>query len=176
MLIRKIKSIGCWDPAKIKEKINRDDATTPGDAIADLKTDHNSLSVWYTPDLDEKNVLPVIAAIAASRDSIQKVTYVVLDEDRLTELEIKPKQVEGLAPGIEDESILSRHYDLINIDYKRLGLLATYIQDLVDAKTGKTVSDKRLMNYINEMIEKGKINKDNLKAGIKQSLESDDKK
>ena len=58
MLIRKIKSIGCWDPVKIKEKINRDDATTPGDAIADLKTDHNCLSVWYTPDLDEQNVLP----------------------------------------------------------------------------------------------------------------------
>ena len=176
MLIRKIKSIGCWDPNTFKKKIHRDDATTPGDAIADLKTDQNGLSVWFTPDLDDKNIYPVIAAIAINRDTIQKVTYVVLDEKRLQSLGIEHKQISGIAPGIVDEDILNRHFDLIDIDYKRLGLLADYIQELITNKAGKTINDKQLEEYINQMIENDQINVDNLKVGIKNSLEKDGNK
>lgn len=176
MLIRKIKSIGCWDPKTFKDKIHRDDATTPGDAIADLKTDQNGLSVWFTPDLEDEHIYPVIAAIATNRDSIQKVTYVVLDEEKLHTLGIEHEQIPGVAPGIIDSQILNRHFDLIDIDYKRLGLLAEYIQDLIKKKRGKTINEKQLGKYINQMIENKQINVDNLKVGIKNSLGKDGNK
>lgn len=171
MLIRKIKSIGCWDPKTFKDKIHRDDVTTPGDAIADLKTDQNGLSVWFTPDLEDENIYPVIAAIAINRDSIQKVTYVVLEEEKLHSLGIEHKQIPGVAPGIADSEILNRHFDLIDIDYKRLGLLAEYIQDLIKNKDGKTINEKQIEKYIREMIETKQIDVDNLKDGIRKILE-----
>lgn len=170
MLIRKIKSIGCWDPSKIRDKIHRDDATTPGDTIADLKTEKNGLSVWYTPNTDEENIYPIVAAIATSRESIQKMTYVVLDEEELSNIGIQHVQTDGIAPGVTNPEILNRHYDLINIDYKRIGLLADYIHQLIEGQKGRTISDKKMIQFIRRLIEEGGINKDELKPGIKDNL------
>lgn len=170
MLIRKIKSIGCWDPNKINEKINRSDATIPGDTISDLKTDQNGLSVWYTPDLEEENIAPILAAIAVSRDAVQKVSYVVLEESELERMEIYAKQVDGLAPGITDRTILSCHHDLVDIDYKRLGILADYISSLIKAQKGKTKNERAIKGYINNLIQTNRIEKDSLKEGILKSI------
>ena len=170
MLIRKIKSIGCWDPATIKEKIEREDATTPGDTIADLKTEKNRLSVWYTPNTEEENIYPIIAAIATNRESLQKMTYVVLDEGELSRLGIEYVQTDGIAPGITNPDILQRHHDLINIDYKRIGLLAEYIHKLIEKKNGETISDKKMIKFINRLIDEGSISKEELKPRIKDTL------
>lgn len=170
MLIRRIKSIGCWDPDKIREKINREDATFPGDTISDLKTDHNGLSVWFTPDLTENSLKPILAAMAVSRDALQKMTYVVLDEAELDKIEIYAKETDGIAPGVTDKSILARHRDLIDIDYTRMGLLANYIGSLISSNKGKTANDKMMRNYINGLISAGSIDKNSLKDGIKDVL------
>lgn len=170
MLLRRIKSIGCWNPQTYKDKINREDYSTPGDTLSDLKTDNNGLSVWFTPDLDETNIKPLLAAMAVGRDSIQKMTYVVLDENRLLSMGIEKKPVLGLAPGISDEAILKSHYDLTDIDYKRIGPLANYIEELIEGNHAKTVNEKDLEKYINELIDNDKICTEDLKDGIKNRI------
>jgi hypothetical protein len=170
MLIRRIKSIGCWNPNTYSNKIKRDDYSTPGDTIGDLKTDKNGLSVWSTSDLEEAHIKPLLAAMALGRDSIQKMCYVALDEERLKSIGIETAQVEGLAPGVCDQEILNSHHDLTFIDYKRMGLLAKYIEDLVRNNEAKTVNEKKLEEYIRELIEDGRIITDNLKDGIKEKI------
>ena len=170
MLIRKIKSIGCWNPDNIRKNIKREDATFQGDSIADLKTEHNGLSVWFTPDLEEESLKPILAAMAVSRDSLQKITYVVLDEKELERLEIYAEQVNGIAPGVTDKSILNRHRDLTDIDYKRMGMLSEYICSLIKMNKGTTLNIMKMKNYINDLISQGSIDKNSLKESIKQVL------
>ena len=64
----------------------------------------------------------------------------------------------------------AQHYDLINIDYKRIGLLADYIHQLIEGQKGRTISDKKMIQFIRRLIEEGGINKDELKPGIKDNL------
>lgn len=170
MLIRKIKSISCWDIDRIKEKIHREDATAPGDSIADLRTVNNRLSVWYTPDLEDKNLMPVLTAMALGRDSIQKFTYVVMDEAALADMGISATGVKGAAPGVSDPDILNRHRDLTDIDHKRLGMLAEYIFRLVKNRSGRTISEKDIKKNIHQLISECRIEKDGLNSGIGKDL------
>lgn len=125
-IFAKLSQWGLGNPNRVND-IKRKDADIPGDTIADLKTDKNGLSVWMTPDLDDKNVMPLITAIAMNRDKIQKVSYVVMDKDELSDIEIQANEVPGLAPGVVDNDLLARHHDFQDIDYTRIGKLANYI-------------------------------------------------
>ena len=84
MLIRMITGISKWNGSKV---VNREDAYICGDAISDLRTRDNKLSVWKadTPeDIDD-----AIVALALNRDSIQKISCFLLNENDLEKIHIK---------------------------------------------------------------------------------------
>lgn len=169
MLIRKIKNLGCWDRENIKTSIARADADIPGDTISDLRTANNALSVWYTPDLDSSNLDPILAALAVNMDSVQKFSYVIMDESELHDIEIECATIIGCAPGVKEE-VLKLHRDLLHIDYTRLGKLANYIYDLKEAGKIRTVSKTEVKKLVNRLIEEGKIKKEELKEKFRISL------
>lgn len=84
MLIRMITGISKWNGSKV---VNREDAYICGDAISDLRTRDNKLSVWKadTPeDIDD-----AIVALALNRDSIQKISCFLLNENDLEKYILK---------------------------------------------------------------------------------------
>lgn len=112
MLIRMIANVGRWDGSK---PVHREDATIWGDAVTDLKTTSNRLSTWLANN--DEDVEDAIVALALSRDKVQKMCYMFLNEDILHNLGIDLDSKKGEAPGL-DKEILKKHRDLVELDIK----------------------------------------------------------
>lgn len=165
MLIRMIGSIPRWDGS---QKIERDDALFTGDAIADLRTQGNTLSVWYSKDGSDLN--DILVALALSRSRIEKLCYVILDDDYITNLNISLDKKPGLAPGLINKQILEKHRDLTDIDYWRLGLIAEHIYKRVKENHKDVVTKFQLETLIRDYINNGIVDVSQLTDGIRTSL------
>ncbi|MDE6244752.1 MAG: hypothetical protein K2M50_03750, partial [Treponemataceae bacterium] len=81
---------------KWNKKISRQDAGIAGDAISDLRTTNNTLSVWKVSDEKANDELLDLAVVAAlNRDKLQKVSYVLLDESWLDDNHIAFRPAPG---------------------------------------------------------------------------------
>ena len=90
------------------------------DALLDLQTKGNKLSVWRVDD-DESNRDQVITAIAANHDSSSNVDYVLLDERLFSQLGIR---IEGSPGETPDEEANCQSCELVELSvYKLLYLV-----------------------------------------------------
>lgn len=170
MLLRKIASKSRWDKSKIPTLITREDALFTGDAISDLRTKSNTISVWHTPDLSDASIKDVLATMALNCDKIDKMFYVALDENELHSMGLMFKPVPGLSGSVTDPNILGRHHDIYEVDYWHLGLLADYIYDLIAA--GKIYSKNKtiLTNWAKDLIAAKQADPDKMNNDIRQIL------
>lgn len=160
-----IGSIPRWDGS---QKIEREDALFTGDAIADLRTQGNTLSVWYSEDGSDLN--DILVALALNRTRIEKLCYVILDETYISNLNIHLNKIPGSAPGINNQQILDKHRDLTEIDYWRLGLIAEHIYKRVQEDQKRVVTKSQLESLIRDYINNGIVDTSQLTASIKESL------
>lgn len=64
-----------------------DDADIPADALTDLRSDHNELSVWAV-DPDGPDLNRALTAFASARSQLDKLDYALIDEDIATSISI----------------------------------------------------------------------------------------
>lgn len=144
--------------SKWNKKISRQDAGIAGDAISDLRTTNNTLSVWKVfdeKDYDELLDLAVVAAL--NRDRLQKVSYVLLDEAWLNDNNIAFQSAPGKCDFIKNEyhDLKSKHIDLTEIDYKQLGILAEKISSILGNSSLMCFTDKELGEKIKALKKDG---------------------
>lgn len=166
MLIRSIASLARWDGSTI---VHRPDATTAGDVISDLRTQNNTLSVWRA-DSDE-DINDAIVAMSLNRNDVSKMIALLLDEEELTAMQIDfSDKNPGKAPGaIED--IKKKHRDLVEIDYKRLGVLSNYMLRIVHDKSKRIEVSKPNMKKLLEQYRDGeKIILDEMNDDLRNNL------
>lgn len=170
MLIRKIASFKRWDLNEIPNLITREKPLFTGDAISDLRTSGNTISVWETPDLTQANVAPILATLALNGDKLNKVVYVALDENYLKEKEILVNPVMGQCNSVVDQSILQRHRDISEVDYWHLGYLAEYIFDLVKNNKYYSATFSEIKTYVKDLIQSNKVDPVKMNASIRKQL------
>lgn len=164
MIVRKIDAITKWNNPK---SVNRPDPTVPGDTLSELKTKENKLSVWLANT--EEDIEDAVAALSLSRDATDRLCFIVLDEDKLSSFDIGMDDQKGDAQGASEE-ILNKHRNLVELDHKRLGLLAEYmIQQAGDKNNRKTFTETNVKQILNKY--KGtKIEVKNVKEKILKKL------
>lgn len=165
MIVRKIDAITKWNNPK---SVNRPDPTVPGDTLSELKTKENKLSVWLANT--EEDIEDAVAALSLSRDDTDRLCFLVLDEDKLSSFDIAVlDDQKGDAQGASEE-ILNKHRNLVELDHKRLGLLAEYmIQQAGDTNNRKTFTETKVKQILNKY--KGtKIEVKNVKERISRKL------
>lgn len=166
MLIRMISGISKWDGSKI---INRKDSYICGDAISDLRTTDNKLSVWKADNQEDIN--DAIVALALNRDSVSKISYFLLKEEDLDKMEIciSDKQA-GVAAGL-DSLILTKHRDLTDLDYWRLGYLAEHLIELAkDESNRKNCSAREVKELLERYKNENKIIPEQVKEKLRKKL------
>jgi hypothetical protein len=85
----------------------------PADALVDLRTQQNTLSVWRV-DPGEANLSAVIAALASNQTTrVDKFDYVLLDDEVVTGLGIQCVKTEGDSPHLDANS--TWHFDLVEL-------------------------------------------------------------
>lgn len=170
MLIRKIASFKRWDSTEIPNLITRENPLFTGDAISDLRTSGNTISVWETPDLAPANVAPILATLALNGDKLNKVVYVALDENYLKKKKILVNPVIGQCNSVVDQSILQRHRDISEVDYWHLGYLAEYIFELVKNNKYYSATLSEIKTYIKDLIQSKKVDPAKMNASIRKQL------
>lgn len=94
------------------------------DALNDLQTKGDRLSVWYI-DATKSNLQQVIVALAANRDYIDKLDYVLLKESTLSALDIRIKSSPGETP---DDEVNACHCELVELSLEALLKLVSVIR------------------------------------------------
>jgi len=114
------------DQQRISESIQ-------SDAFSDIKTEGNKLSVWHIED-NRSNLDRVLTALAANRDVLANVDYVILSEESIKSLKIEIEESQGESP---DKDVNAWHRDLNIRSGSNLFALASAIFSMNDSRIRK---------------------------------------
>ncbi len=129
------------------------------DALGDLVTSSNTLSVWLVED-DKSNLEQVIVALASSCDNVSNFDYVLLNVDLLLNVDIKIEPKEGLTPYSRANQW---HRDLVELTTNKLFKLAEAIFACSDKNR---IAEKKVLNLIKDAVQNGQIDTTKLSTGI----------
>ena len=144
-LFREIENKSWWDKSQ-------DDLTwlEEGQLVADvfkgLRTEKGTLSTYFI-DAERSNESRVVAAFACTRESLQRVDYVLIPTDAVADI-FKTKIIPG---ETADDEVNRWHRDIVDLTAQKLVELARLIdnhQDLMVRVPWKTV-EKTVRNARN---------------------------
>ena len=134
------------------------------DALGDISTSSNSLSVWEITE-PESNLDVVIAALAAGRDAVSNFDFALFTQRRVLESDITIKNSSGKTC---DEQVNQFHRELTELSSGKLFALAKIIQD--DAKRERW-QEPKVLGLISSAIATGRFKADVLPKNIKNRLD-----
>lgn len=136
------------------------------DALADLKTSGNALSVWMVQE-NLANLDRIVAALAAKRDILAKLDYALLERHALDSLGIQVVQKRG--DSFDDQANDLWHQDLMDLSGTKLLKLAAMMQ----AKAKLVRHNKgEVRDFIAASIDDGFIDLDLIKPSLRKQLPS----
>lgn len=120
------------------------------DALSDIQTKDGRLSVYLVAN--EGDIQRVAAALAANRDKIANIDYVVFAGANLNSLGITVQSTEGKTP---DGAINRLHCELGNLTAKRLVQLA----EVISAGTHKRIQKRQIKEWLQGAASAGHLDK-----------------
>ncbi len=133
------------------------------DALGDIVTTSNTLSVWLVED-NKSNLKEVIVALAVCGDTISNFDYTLIDVDLLWNVGIKIETKEGLSPYSRANHW---HRDIVELTTSKILKLAEAIFLHSDRKR---VAEKEVLTWVKDVAQSGQIDQTKLKPGITKKL------
>lgn len=135
------------------------------DALVDLSTKNNELSVWLIDD-NKLNLNRVLAALAANLEIVSNFDYALVDEQRVTGIAIKIAESKG---DLLDAVVNAWHRNLSELSAAKLMQLASAVQSHADILR---ILPNQALALIREAVQQGRIELSKLKPAIQSSLAS----
>ena len=129
-----------------------------------LKSSGNTLSVWKIDK--EQNLEEAVLALASGFQHLEAIDVVMLEEDKIKE-GIEAKQTVGQTPVKDLENT---HFDLINLNYYTIGLIAESIIKEIEVKRVKRFTIGKLNLILNDAIANGRLKREDLKESVASKL------
>jgi hypothetical protein len=162
-LLRKVDHKLFWNPnGEFATYVPADEA--PADALKDLRTEHDALSVWQIDD-NEANLDRVLAAIASSRDYLLKLDFLIFDSKHIEELGLKMEREDGRTYDSKANS--DWHFDLIHLSASDLSRLANKMFKY--SKRGRLTVPK-LTQLVKESVGKGYVDPAHLHPEVRATV------
>jgi hypothetical protein len=117
----------------------------PADALADLKTENNALSVWSV-EPDHANLNLALAALASNRQRLAKLDYTLIDEAILRSIPITWVSSEGKTPYSSANKTM--HRDLTELTVQKIGRLALEMMPLRRVRVPETEVKRLLLEAL----------------------------
>jgi hypothetical protein len=136
------------------------------DALGDLGTKNNELSVFYI-DGTESSLDRVVAALAAACDKPTLIDFAIIKQEVLPEIEIAVNHTNGDLP---DDIVNEWHHDLSELSASKLIALAKAIK--TNAKIDRK-PEKRVTVLVAEGLMNGRIDRSRIKWDKKHLDELD---
>ena len=160
LLLRKIRKSKWYNDGRLSWLPK---GSLEADALADLKTTGNILSLWQIED-DRSNLNQVVAAIAANSGDVSNVDCAIFDEKLMSEISIKVEQTRGESCY---EEAVHWHRDLIELSAENVMDLAKTILERAEIKR---FSEKYVLGLISEAVATGNINPQKLQLKVQERL------
>ena len=139
----------------------------PADGLVDLRTDGNELSVWRV-EPDESNLNAIVAALAGRGKRIDKLDYVLLDDDVVTRLQIGCVQSDGDSPHTDANS--RWHRDLVQLTATKIIELA---REVKRREAGhKRVNQHAIKRILKNALDSGAMQRSAVDADLLAELDS----
>jgi hypothetical protein len=135
----------------------------PADALGDIRTSSNGLSVWEIAD-DEANLAAVIAALAAGRDAAANFDFALLKQAAVLESNIPIHTKPG---DTHDKQVNQFHRELTELSTVKLMALARIIHD--EAKKER-FPEPKILGLISNAIAEGRFAVEVLHKNIRNRL------
>ncbi len=150
----------------IDDEINIEDIDA--DAITDLRTTKNRLSMWLISD-DKKDMDNAILALATNRDGIEKMSVFFVE---LNEVEkcFSIQNTPGQSPFID---VNSSHRDVCGLTHKGLGKLAGICLNSVKNSNWEEISKNRIKEMIKNAIQEKRLTRDLVKKKLQDNIEKE---
>ena len=132
-----------------------------GDALGDLQTRENKLSVYR---VESENAAERVAiALAANRDNLANFDYAVIDDVKLLSTDIKISRQIGETP---DHEVNQLHYDLFDLTIGRLVQFAF----IVSAAERSRIPRKDVKTKLRQAIHAGVLDKSKLSPKLSDAV------
>ena len=132
------------------------------DALRDLETKENKLSVWHVED-DKSNLRGVVTAIAATRDVASNFDYALFDQRLLTKLRVRIEKTVG--DTYHKEANASWHRDIVELSAEKNAELANLI---MEHGTRDRIGEIKVISLVKQAVTSGVIDVHPLKDRLKQ--------
>lgn len=157
LCVRKLDRKVTWDdPRKDEPWLGPNDLRA--DALSDLLTDANKLSVWV--ERDEVSLRRILAAVAAKRDLLVKLDFIVFDFAILGQIGIEHEQVAG---DTQDSVVNACHVDLVQLTAEKLSNFGSRIRA---ARKAERYQHKTVAQLIQDSLDRGFIDRNLLKPAV----------
>ncbi len=134
------------------------------DALSDLGTKDNTLSVWYIND-DKSNLEQVVAALATTSEHISNLDYALFDQQVLREIDIRVSQDRGAT--LDENVNATWHRNLIELSGNKIVELAKRI--LVSAEKSR-IPQTRVLALVRQAVTAGRIQRSELKSDVRAKI------
>ena len=162
--VRKI-SRGKWPEERIINQAGLEDVEADT-LTTDLKTDHNTLSVWQVDD--EVTLDDVFVALGSNMDNICTIFIVKLDEQNLLSRGITLDNQEGNVPV---KGINNKHHNIVNLNYVNMGeVIHTNIIGLKEEEQEKR-TESNMKNLFCKAYLEGKLDISNMSENLVREIE-----
>lgn len=149
------------------------DDEIPADAVtADLRTTMNKLSVWRCergPDNEilEQGLLDAALALATAGDRIDRLDIVWFACEEVERSQLVCQDSDGRTPVA---ALVRRHVDICELDYHRLGKVATVVQASIEQGLCKRLTEKRVTQLIADAVQNERVELDALPPRIQDGV------
>ena len=163
-VVRKIDYIK-WNQRRIFEG-----EQPSADAITNcLKTTSNTLSLWSI--VDESEIEEAVLAIGSQFNDLDTIDILTIDPSLIMGSGLSVKKCPGLTPyrGFEE-----RHLDVVDLDYKSLGMMAQVIIASLRQGRSKRFLRDELKRIITRGVLEGKVQWSDLKKKVQKIIPQKD--
>ena len=151
--------------AKWEAKRDLSEGEIPDDAITvDLRTKDNKLSFWRC---SETEVEDVALAIAATRDNVDKLDIVWVDEGELKTDGQTLENTKGDTPVTE---LAERHVDVCQLDSVRLGKVAHRVMAAIKKGQCTRLTKKQVTNILVAAVKQKRVDLNDLRPSLRKKI------
>lgn len=155
--------------AKWLDEVQTKPDIIPADALVDLRTQSNALSVWECEDASVDSMSTVVLALAtSSNDRIERMDCVVVSKAQVGELDILVARVPGETKVAD---LVQSHRDLEHLNFAKVGGLSVLVQNSIVEKRFRRFSKIEVKKLIVGAIEAGRLEKSDLPDKIRSEVD-----
>jgi hypothetical protein len=135
----------------------------PSDALVDLKSADNKISVWRI-EADRSNLHIALTAVASNRDRLDKLDYTLVDESIISAIPIALSEADGASAHASANANL--HRDLVELTVARVAKLAERMMPLERFR----LSEKEVRKLLVEGLDSGQLDRGKMSAKLLEQL------